>query len=110
LIGIIVVLRNAPVNKYHNALHMVTGVVALAVAFLGSRSAARTFCVGFGAFYTLFSVMGFVLGDRTMQYAWHLGPLHLNLGDHLFHLVLGSVLLAIGLFTRRTMAVAPLSV
>ena len=101
VIGLIVIFRNAPVDKYHNALHLVTGVIALVVGFAGSTSAARAYCLGFGAFYLVFGLLGMVMGDREAFYMWHIGPMHLNMGDHLFHVVLGPFLLMSGLPTKR---------
>jgi hypothetical protein len=36
-----------------------------------------------------------------MNRAWYLGPMLLNNGDHIFHLVLGSFFLGVGLLSGR---------
>ena len=63
------------------------------------RLAARIFCVVFGAGYLAFGALGFLLGDPQSDRLWHVGVLHLAQAEHLFHLVLGGVVLAAGLLT-----------
>src|SRR6185295_609858 len=86
-IGALVIVRGAEVNPYHNALHIVTGVGALAVGLGGSSAAARRFCLGFGVFYLAFGGLGMLLGDPALDRLWQLGPLRLDVMDHTFHLV-----------------------
>jgi hypothetical protein len=62
-IGSIVFLRGAAEDQYHNALHFTTGVLALGFGFVGSAAAARAYCLGFGAFYLAFGLLGMVAGD-----------------------------------------------
>ena len=100
LIGAVVVLRGAPVDPYHNLLHVATGFVALAFGFAGSASAARGFCSGFGLFYFAFGLVGLVAGDPNLNWMLHAGPLNLDRADHLFHVALGSALLAASALTR----------
>jgi len=87
-------------DTYHNLLHFVSGLVALYFGFAGSKVAAKRFCVIFGTGYLAFGALGLLLGDPTMDQLWHAGPLHLALGDHIFHVVLGTIILTGGLFTR----------
>jgi hypothetical protein len=87
-------------NAYHNLLHFVTGLVAVYFGFLGSKPAAKRFCVIFGGAYLAFGVLGILLGDPAMDRMWHPGPLHLALGDHIFHIVLGAIILTSGILTR----------
>jgi hypothetical protein len=93
VLGGIVLVRGSAVDTYHNLLHLGTGVAALACAFAGSASAARRFCAAVGAFYLALGVMGLITGNPAADRMWHAGPLHLTMGDHLFHIVLGSIFL-----------------
>jgi hypothetical protein len=100
--GVIVIFRGEPGDQYHNLLHLGTGLVALAIGFGGSIAAASQFCVWFGVGYLTLGVLGMVVGDPLAGRLWHVGPLHLDSGDHGFHLVLGTIQLVGGLLTRRT--------
>src|SRR2546423_7950011 len=90
-IGLLVIVRGADVDPYHNLLHLATGVAALYVGFVGSSSGARAFCRGFGVFYLALGGLGLILGDPTMNRLWQAGPLSLDVGDHGFHIVLGAI-------------------
>jgi uncharacterized protein DUF4383 len=101
LLGLAVIVGGRPVDPYHNLLHLATGAAALYVGFARSLSAAQRFCLGFGACYLALGALGFALGDPSMNRLWQAGPLSLDSGDHGFHVVLGFIFLASGLFTRR---------
>jgi len=101
-IGLLVMIRRADVDMYHNFLHLGTGIIAAWLGFAGSRSAAKNFCLAFGAFYLLFGLSGIVAGDPSLDRLWHVGPLHLNTGDHIFHIVLGSIFLVSGFLTTAS--------
>jgi hypothetical protein len=96
LIGILVIVGGARVDKYHNLMHLIWGALAVGASFLGPTMAKR-FCVASGAFYLALASFGFLLGNPSMNRAWYLGPMLLHTGDHVFHLVLGSFFLAAGL-------------
>jgi hypothetical protein len=102
-IGLVLILRGADVDRYHNLLHVATGMVMLGVGASRSASAARACCLGFGAFYLALGGLGMVLGDPSLDRLWQAGPLSLDVGDHGFHVVLGLILLASGALTKRTM-------
>jgi hypothetical protein len=87
-------------DKYHNLMHLVWGALALGASFLGPAVAKR-FCIGSGAFYMALAIFGLLLGNPSMNRGWYFGPMPLHTGDHIFHLVLGSVLLFIGLVSGR---------
>jgi hypothetical protein len=73
----------------HSALHVVTGLLALALLRWGNTRALWWFAAGFGCFYTALGLGGLVTGH-------HLG-LELQPFDHPFHLVVGITgLLAAG--------------
>jgi hypothetical protein len=95
-IGLMIIFRSEAEDQYHNLLHLATGVAALWLGFAGSPVAARVFCVGFGLFYLGFGMLGLMAGDPAASRLWHVGPFHLDSGDHVFHIVLGSIFLASG--------------
>src|ERR1044072_1359987 len=97
----------------HNAVHIVSGLIALYFGFAGSPSAARTFCLVFGVVYLLLGIVGFVMGhpgastitgmmmeDSKM---WKVIPGTVELGkmEHIVHCLLGVVFLAGGLLGGR---------
>jgi hypothetical protein len=75
---------------YHNLLHFLTGLIALHFGF----------CLVFGVGYQAFGMLGIALGDQAMNRLWDVGLARLSLGDHVFHVVLGMIILAGGLFSR----------
>jgi hypothetical protein len=88
-------------DRYHNVLHLVTGLVALSFGFAASPSGAKRFCLAVGGAYLALGMLGFAVGDPAMDRLWDLGLMHLGTGDHVHHMVLGTIVLAGGLFTRR---------
>lgn len=98
-LGLVFLVRGAPEDLYHNLLHLATGLVALYLGFFGTLRAARTLCVGFGVFYLALGGLGIALGDPSLGRLWNVGPLHLEIADHGFHLVLGTILAVSGLLT-----------
>ena len=91
----------AHLNPAHNAVHILTGVISLYFGFAGSFSAARTFCLVFGAVYLLLGVVGYLIGDAGNNHMLHVGPLELANMDHLIHVVVGALYLIGGLMTGR---------
>ena len=86
---------------YHNLLHFVTGLIALYFGFAGSLSAAKGFCIACGVGYLTFGILGIAIGNPAMNRLWEVGSiLHLSLGDHIFHIVLGMIILAGGILTK----------
>jgi hypothetical protein len=67
----------------HSILHILTGVVALAVLIRGGPRGTFWFALLFGAFYFALAVFGMVTGHATM--------LHLQPFDHPFHFALGAL-------------------
>jgi hypothetical protein len=95
-----VVLDTTRMVLQHSALHVVTGLLALALLRRGNTRALWWFALGFGCFYTALGLSGLWTGH-------HLG-LELQPFDHPFHLVAGiSGLLAAGagLLGRRSRTV-----
>ena len=94
-------LLGAHLTGAHNAVHIVSGLIALYFGFAGTLSAAKAFCLVFGVVYMALGILGMALGtapDRT----WMVGPLHFGQADHGIHILLGVIFLAGGLFTRKT--------
>lgn len=65
----------------HSTLHIVTGVLALAVVRWGGKEAAWWFALLFGLFYTILGTAGLVTG---LSFGLGLQPF-----DHPFHLLAG---------------------
>jgi hypothetical protein len=98
----------------HNVVHLATGAVSLYLGLKGSPSAAKTFCVAFGAVYVLLGVAGFVAGGdgapgvpgphdaRLLKLVP--GTLEFGTVDHIVHILLGAIYLIGGLMTRPVRA------
>jgi hypothetical protein len=41
------------------------------------------------------------MGNPALSRAWYFGPMLLHMGDHIFHLVVGSLFLVMGLVSGR---------
>jgi Domain of unknown function (DUF4383) len=91
----------AHLNPAHNAVHIVSGVIALYFGFAATMSAARAFDLVFGAVYLLLGVCGYLLGDAGNMHMLHLGPLQLGNMDHIIHILVGGLFLIGGLMTRK---------
>ncbi len=94
----------------HNVVHLVTGAVSLFLGLKGSLSAAKTFCIVFGAVYLLLGVAGFVAGgegepgvpgpsDARLLKVLP-GVLEFGTSDHAVHILLGAIFLIGGLMTK----------
>jgi hypothetical protein len=100
VMGVLVMVGGAHVDKYHNLMHLLWGALAFGFSFLG-ETAAKRFCIGSGGFYLTLATLGLTIGNPAMSRAWYFGPMLLHTGDHIFHLVLGSLFLAMGLVSGR---------
>lgn len=89
-------LLGAHLDKYHNLVHIVSGIVALYFGFAGSLSGAKNFCLLFGVVYMALGFLGWFLGTGA-EHMFVVGPLHLAQVDHGIHVLLGAVFLAGGL-------------
>jgi len=94
-------LAGAHLTPPHNAVHIVSGVIALYFGFAGSLSGAKGFSLVFGVIYLALAVLGIALGAPP-NHAWTAGPLHLGDVDHLIHALLGVVFIAGGMFTKTS--------
>jgi len=91
----------AHLSPAHNAVHIVSGVVALYFGFAGSLAGAKGFALFFGVVYLGLGILGMALGN-TGEHLWHVGPLELGQVDHAIHILLGVVFLGGGLFTKTS--------
>ena len=94
----------------HSVIHLVTGGASLWFGLKGTLSAARGFCLAFGAVYALLGVAGFLFGSS--QTPTVPGPADARLlkvipgvfevgtADHVVHILLGAVFLIGGLATK----------
>ena len=100
VMGVLAIVAGTHVDKYHNLIHLLWGALAFAFSFLG-LIAAKRFCIVSGAFYLTLAAVGMLMGNPALNRAWYFGPMLLHTGDHIFHLVLGSIFLAMGLVSGR---------
>jgi hypothetical protein len=105
--GVMTVAFGEPGDQHHNLLHLTTGLVAVIAGTSRDSFTARIFCIVFGAGYL--ASLGYILGDPQYDRLWQVGVLHLAKAEHLFHIVLGCVVLAAGLLTvaRRPLGRRP---
>jgi hypothetical protein len=106
VMGVLVMVGGAHVDKYHNLMHLVWGALAFGISFVG-ETAAKRFSIASGAFYLTLATLGMLLGNPALNRAWYFGPMMLHTGDHIFHLVLGSIFLAMGLVSGRQLVRRP---
>lgn len=83
------------VNTTHNIIHLLTGIIALAV--MGKEVMASTFLKVFGVVYAIVAIWGFV-GDGSI-----LGLFHANLADNILHTVIAVIALGVGFGQRSAM-------
>lgn len=107
-------LLGAHLNLPHNLIHIISGAIALYLGFAGTLSAARLFCLVFGAVYLLLGILGFVLGAPGVSTVagmasmgsdpnlWKVIPGQLEWGrmDHIIHVLLGIIFLIGGFLTK----------
>jgi hypothetical protein len=99
-------LMGTHLSNTHNAVHLVSGAIALYFGFAGSLSAARLFCIIFGIVYALLGVCGFLLGGPTDRLLAIDDLLMLGTMDHVVHILLGIVFLVGGFLTRADVTTA----
>jgi hypothetical protein len=94
------VLGLLEVNGWHNLVHVVSGVLGLAVA--RSPSASRTYAGAFGLTYLVVAIWGLTLGTSGTILTF----LPVNLADDLLHvfIALGGVLAYLASKERGTVA------
>ncbi|MDQ3850263.1 MAG: DUF4383 domain-containing protein [Actinomycetota bacterium] len=91
------------INGWHNVVHLLSGVVGLAMA--GTAVRARRYCVGYGAVYVLVTILGFIVGDGGLL----LALIPINTADNLLHLLVALTALGVGLSTSAPVARRPVT-
>jgi hypothetical protein len=79
------------INGWHNVVHLLSGIVGLAMA--GTAAKARLFSIGYGIVYVLVTILGFVVGDG----GYLLSIIPINTADNLLHLLIAVTGIAVGL-------------
>jgi hypothetical protein len=83
-------------NHIHDLVHLAIGIVLIVVALMYESSAALAMKV-FGIIYLLVAVLGFILVPSG---GLILGLVETNMADHLLHVVLGVILVALGFMLK----------
>ena len=109
----------AHLSLVHNLVHIISGAVALWLGLKGSPSAAKTFCIVFGAVYLLLGIAGFVAGSDAANVSTGIphgtdtkilkvipGLLELGTVDLVIHVLLGAVFLIGGFATKSVRTAA----
>ena len=81
------------VNGWHNVVHILTGIVGLAVA--ANYSASRNYALGLGLVYIVVAIWGFIIGDGDSI----LSIIPVNTEDNVLHLLIGIAGIAAGTAT-----------
>ena len=79
------------INGWHNVVHLLSGVVGLAMA--GTAAKARLFSIGYGIVYVLVTILGFAVGDGGLL----LSIIPINTADNLLHLAVAVTGIGVGL-------------
>ena len=108
-------LLGTHLSTAHNAVHIISGLIALYFGLMGSLGGAKAFCIAFGLVYLLLGICGFALGGPgtipsemggmptdTFVLKVIPGTLELAKMDHIVHILLGALFLAGGLLTGKT--------
>jgi hypothetical protein len=78
------------VNAFHNMVHVLSGVAALAAGFSGYKYSKLYFQV-FGVIYAIVAVLGVFYGDNPI-----LGLIAHNMADLILHIVIAGTALTLG--------------
>jgi len=79
------------INGWHNVVHLLSGIVGLAMA--GTAARARLFSIGYGLVYVLVTILGFAVGDGGLL----LSIIPINTADNVLHLAVALTGIAVGL-------------
>ena len=77
------------IDPIHNVVHILSGVVGLAIAYVANGVYSRWYAGVFGAVYGLVTIVGFIQGTTV------LGLINVNLADNLLHLAITVASLAV---------------
>jgi hypothetical protein len=84
------------VNTAHNAVHILTGLIALLSAFAGEHAATLFFRI-FGVVYGLVAILGFAYGDQPI-----VGLISNNAADTWLHVAVAAVSLLLGFAVKES--------
>lgn len=79
------------IDIFHNAVHIISGLVGIAAAFVGGRSAAR-YILGVSLLYSVLTILGFILGGNI------LGLSFFNQNDNFLHAGIAIISMLVCLF------------
>ena len=79
------------INGWHNVVHLLSGIVGLAMAATAAK--ARLFSIGYGVVYVLVTILGFAVGDGGLL----LSIIPINTADNVLHLVIALTGIGVGL-------------
>ena len=88
------------VNGAHNIVHILTGVIALAIALASPANMSMFFKI-FGVVYALVAVLGFFAGDQPL-----LGIIAHNTADMWLHVLIAAATLWIGFGMKEPVVAA----
>jgi hypothetical protein len=81
------------VNAHHNAVHLVSGVIALLAA--AQTTYSKLYFQIFGIVYAIVAILGFVMNGNLIL-------MHVNMADNILHIAIAIVALWIGFLFHRT--------
>lgn len=84
------------VDPMHNAIHIVSGVIALATSC--SEKAAKLYFQIFGVIYALVAILGFAMKGHILM-------MQMNMADNYLHIVLAIIILYLGFIFKSAKAV-----
>jgi hypothetical protein len=84
------------VNGWHNIVHILSGLLGLAL--WRRPDSARAYALGFGAVYLVVTIWGFITGDQVL---W---LIPVDTADNILHLLIAAAGLAAGLASRDVTA------
>ena len=90
-------------NSLHDIVHLLVGIVLLAVAVMAPAHSALWLKI-FGVVYLVIAVLGFLLVPSGGEL---LGLVHTNMADHVLHVVLAVVLFLAGHLAGKSSSSAP---
>ena len=99
LVGILGFVNNPvlglfQVDTIHNAIHILSGIVAL-VAVSSGESAARLYLIVFGIVYGLVTILGFMNGGNVLNL------IMVNQADNYLHAAISIVCLGVGFGSKK---------
>ena len=87
------VLGILDVNGWHNLVHILSGVIGLAV--VGSYANARLYALLFGAVYIVVAILGFIYGNGDEIFS----IVPVNTEDNVLHVLIGIAGIGAGMAT-----------